>query len=66
MKTFAAGDYETIAVLPFDTSKIEPGEGDKGVTIQGALDGYTAVFVEGLRDGTRAMGEDTAHVITRF
>ncbi|HEX6099916.1 MAG TPA: DUF4410 domain-containing protein [Thermoanaerobaculia bacterium] len=48
-KTFAAGDYETIAVLPFDTSKVK-AEGDKAVTIQGALDGYTAVFVEGLRD----------------
>ena len=49
VKTFTAGDYETIAVLPFDTSKVKP-EGDKAVTIQGALDGYTAVYVEGLRD----------------
>ncbi|HYO78466.1 MAG TPA: DUF4410 domain-containing protein [Thermoanaerobaculia bacterium] len=49
VKAFDAGDYETIAVLPFDTSKIE-ASGEKGVIIQGALDGYTAVFVEGLRD----------------
>ena len=49
VKPFAAADYETIVVLPFDTAKIAV-EGDKGVIIQGALDGYRAVFVEGLRD----------------
>lgn len=49
VKAFALGDYDTIAVVPFDTAKIKP-EGDKAVVIQGALDGYTAVFVEGLRD----------------
>lgn len=49
VKTFAAGDYDTVAVLPFDTSKVKP-EGETAVNIQGALDGYTAVFVEGLRD----------------
>lgn len=49
VKPFAAADYETIVVLPFDTSKIAV-EGDKGVILQGALDGYRAVFVEGLRD----------------
>lgn len=48
VKTFAAGDYDTIVVLPFDTSKID-ATGDKSVVIQGALDGYTAVYVEGLR-----------------
>lgn len=53
VKSFAAADYETISVLPFDTSKIEV-EGDKGVIIQGALDGYTAVFVEGLRDDLKS------------
>ena len=53
VKTFAASDYETIAVLPFDTSKID-ATGDKAVIIQGALDGYTAVFVEGLRDHLKA------------
>jgi len=49
VKTFALADYDTIAVMPFDTSKVDAG-GEKGVTILGALDGYTAVFVEGLRD----------------
>jgi len=49
VKTFAVADYEAIAVLPFDTSKVKP-EGEKAVNVQGALDGYTAVFVEGLRD----------------
>lgn len=47
--TFALADYETIAVLPFDGSKIDT-TGEKAVTLEGALDGYTAVFVEGLRD----------------
>jgi hypothetical protein len=49
VKTFSLADYDTIAVTPFDTAKVE-ATGDKAVTIQGALDGYTAVFVEGLRD----------------
>lgn len=49
VKPFRIADYETVAVVPFDTSKIEV-KGDKAVIIQGALDGYTAVFVEGLRD----------------
>lgn len=49
VKTFAAKDYEKIVVLPFDTSKIDVKDDKKGVVIQGALDGYTAVFVEGLR-----------------
>ncbi|MFZ2492768.1 MAG: DUF4410 domain-containing protein [Thermoanaerobaculia bacterium] len=53
VKTFAAKDYEKIVVLPFDTSKIEV-KGDKGVVIQGALDGYTAVFVEGLRSDLKS------------
>lgn len=53
VKAFSIGDYETIAVVPFDTSKIEV-KGDKAVIIQGALDGYTAVFVEGLRDDLKA------------
>lgn len=51
VKTIAVSDYDTIAVLPFDTSKVDTKAfGDKAVTVQGALDGYTAVFVEGLRD----------------
>jgi hypothetical protein len=49
VKTFALADYDTVGVMPFDTSKVDAG-GEKAVTIQGALDGYTAVFVEGLRD----------------
>lgn len=49
VKTFSSADYDSILVVPFDTSKIKP-EGDKAVVIQGALDGYAAVFVEGLRD----------------
>ena len=49
VKELSLADYEAIAVVPFDTSKVKP-EGDKAVVIQGALDGYTAVFVEGLRD----------------
>lgn len=49
LETFASADYDTVAVLPVDTSKIKP-EGEKAVNVQGALDGYTAVFVEGLRD----------------
>lgn len=49
VKTFAAGDYDHIVVMPFDVSKVD-AKGDKAVVIQGALDGYTAVFVEGLRD----------------
>ena len=48
VKTFAASSYDRIVVLPFETSKIEPKGGD-AVVVQGALDGYTAVFVEGLR-----------------
>lgn len=53
VKEFTMAGYDTIAVLPFDTSKIEV-KGDKAVTIQGALDGYTAVFVEGLRDDLKS------------
>ena len=49
VKSFHLADYDRVAVLPFDTSKIET-KGDKAVVVQGALDGYTAVFVEGLRD----------------
>ena len=49
VKTFSLSDFDTIAVIPFDTTKVD-ASGDKAVTIQGALDGYTAVFVEGLRD----------------
>jgi Domain of unknown function (DUF4410) len=49
VKSFSLADYETIAVVPFDTTKVK-AEGDKAVVIQGALDGYTAVYVEGLRD----------------
>ena len=48
-KAFTASGYQRIAVMPFDTSKIEPA-GKEAVVIQGALDGYTAVFVEGLRE----------------
>ena len=48
LRTFSASDYDTIVVVPFE-SEIKP-DGDKAVIIQGALDGYTAVFVEGLRD----------------
>ena len=48
-KAFTSSSYDRIAVVPFDTSKIEP-KGKEAVVIQGALDGYTAVFVEGLRD----------------
>lgn len=53
VKSFSTSGYEKIAVLPFDGSKIEP-KGDEAVAIQGALDGYTAVFVEGLRDDLKA------------
>lgn len=49
VKEFSLADYDSIAVVQFDTSKIKV-EGDKAVVIQGALDGYTAVYVEGLRD----------------
>lgn len=49
VKQFSLADYESVAVVPFDTSKVK-AEGDKAVIIQGALDGYTAVYVEGLRD----------------
>jgi len=52
VKTFSSADYDTIVVVPFD-SEIKP-EGDKAVIIQGALDGYTAVFVEGLRDDLKS------------
>lgn len=53
LQPFSSSDYETIVVVPFDTTSIKP-EGDKAVVIQGALDGYTAVFVEGLRDDLKA------------
>lgn len=53
VKTFASGDYERIVVVPFDTSKVEV-KGDGAVVIQGALDSYTAVFVEGLRERLKA------------
>lgn len=56
VKTFSAGDYDRIVVLPFDTSKIEV-KGDKAVIIQGALDGYTAVYVEGLRDDLKKVSK---------
>jgi hypothetical protein len=49
VKTFDTSDYDKIVVVEFNTSNVKP-EGDKAVVIQGALDGYTAVFTEGLRD----------------
>jgi hypothetical protein len=55
VKPFSASSYDRIAVVPFDTSKVEP-TGKEAVVIQGALDGYTAVFVEGLRDDIAAKG----------
>jgi len=52
VKSFKAGDYSRIVVVPFDTSKAAlPDAKDRSYnSVKSAVDGYTETLTEALRD----------------
>jgi hypothetical protein len=52
VKSFKAGDYSKIAVVPFDTSKTPlPDSGEKSYnSVKTVVEGFTETLAEGLRD----------------